>query len=362
MTSPPTFNLSPQQQEACAAIQACFCNDSPRHFRLGGFAGTGKTTILRYIADKLAPNFRLAICAPTGKAAKVLTSKGLPATTIHQLCYEKVSDRPLKFARKNYLNADLIICDEASMVNTQIFEDLSKFHKSILWCGDPGQLEPVGDDPRLMVKPDYTLTEIFRQAADNPIIGFATHVRRGGIVTKGLLSSGLFDNIDPTKLHRALKRTFSAKFQNYDQIIVGRNETRHKLNDQIRAKLGFRGHLPNVKETLIILKNNWDEGLVNGDIVTVTDIHTDGTYDLLDDTNTTHYNQSLNPLYFTREEVKYHDPDLIHCDFSYAITCHKSQGSEWDRVLVIDEAFGDNKARWRYTAITRAAKHLTYLI
>lgn len=369
MTTTPLPTLSVLQREALETIITVFTKAQPRvkEFRLGGYAGTGKTTLLKHIKDALVElAFDVAVVAPTGKAAKVLSSKGLFATTIHRLIYDSGPTAGSKgwTLREKLHGVSFIICDEASMVDRKLYTDLLSFKYPILWVGDPGQLEPVGNDIRLMVDPDFTLTEVFRQALDNPILAFATHIRAGKVPTIGQdPKTGIIPNLDPTRLLRSFRSKHKPSFGSFDQIIVGKNTTRRGLNKSIRESLGRPSHEPEVGDKLIVLKNNYQLGLVNGETLTIEALNRIGTFNLRTDEGLLLEDVTLDlTVYHTGEVPKFVDPDVLLTDFGYAITCHKSQGSEWDRVLVLDEAFGDELRRWRYTAITRARKHLTYLL
>lgn len=372
-TAPTAILLTEEQNLAIKAILAWFTSpDRPPDFRLGGYAGTGKTTLIRSLLQNPGlKKTKIAVVAPTGKASLVLRSKGIHATTIHALCYELISARPMKFELRFIPpDLDLIICDESSMVNQEIFDDLTSFNIPILWIGDPGQLSPVGDDPKIMHNRNVTLSKILRQAEDNPIIQFATQVRENKWIKKPSQGADSRVIIGPKRL----LNSGQFKFSSFDQIIVGRNKTRRAINNQFRQKSGKVSKFPTPGEKLICLKNNLELGIVNGQILWVQAclpnyglvVRPDGEdpkeYEEIKavrDDIELHYN----PEHFTcADDAK---PDLwgnkAQLDFGYAITAHKAQGSEFDRVLVLDEAFGDDANRWRYTAITRAKEYLTYL-
>jgi exodeoxyribonuclease-5 len=138
-------------------------------FTLGGLAGTGKSTIVSYLAGCLPG---AVVACPTGKAAHVLRRKGVDAGTIHALIYHPFGNSKGQptYRLKRLLDAETIIIDEASMVDSKMYGDLCSFTKPILFVGDHGQLEPIGDNPHLMRNPDVRLEEIHRQEAGNPII------------------------------------------------------------------------------------------------------------------------------------------------------------------------------------------------
>jgi len=182
------ITLTDEQELALAAIVAWQSDTFGKNeFRLGGYAGTGKTTILKTLLDRLATKIPIAVAAFTGKAVHVLQKKGLrQAQTLHSLMYnvETLKGGACNFTLKTRLDPEpnLIIVDEASMISTELYDDLCSFNIKLLFVGDPGQLEPVGDNPNLMKDCDFTLSKIHRQAEDSPIIVFATRIRLGNLL------------------------------------------------------------------------------------------------------------------------------------------------------------------------------------
>jgi exodeoxyribonuclease-5 len=361
------MKLTPHQSEAVDLILDRITHNQPTT-TLGGYAGTGKTYLLSQLIPVLKSEHKLdvRIVAPTGKAASVLRSKGVSATTIHRLCYELVSTKPLTFEKKNKLDCDVVICDESSMIPLDIYNDLLSYNIPILFVGDPGQLEPVGKDPNIMASPDFTLTEVHRQALDNPIIAFATWLRENPHEFPQR-----YANNHPSSqlnIHRGILAP--NKLPSFDQIIVGTNLTRVHYNELLRRLNNFNGPNPNPGQRLICLSNSRRYNLFNGLQVVV------GPYG---------YKPSSNELHILRDDWSdLAEPELIPLDtsalntpkfspvfgqkqitipfdYAYAITCHKSQGSEWSNVCVVDQAFGNPPNRWRYTAATRAKESLTWL-
>ena len=194
------MEFAPQQDEALKAVSRWLKEGRSPLFRLFGYAGTGKTTLARHFAEHVDGDVLFA--AFTGKAAQVLRSKGATnARTIHSLIYrprgeEEVSDEETgktsiapMFAinrQSPVAKAALIIVDECSMVDEALGKDLMSFGTPILVLGDPGQLPPVsGGGYFTNEEPDYLLTDIHRQARDNPIIQLAMHVREGKEIMHG---------------------------------------------------------------------------------------------------------------------------------------------------------------------------------
>lgn len=404
------FTLAPQQEDAAKAVQEWYENGqktdfaSQNIFRLFGYAGTGKTTCTRAIIERLGLQLGsdVLFAAFTGKAALVMNRNNLPARTIHSLIYKPVEPDKKKCEElhkklKEETNTDekkrirkelneasqvsfhlrteeetelseasLLVLDECSMVGDDMLQDLLTFNVPLLVLGDPGQLPPIdGTGALTQERPDALLTEIHRQALDNPIIDFATRARNGVYIPKQQI--GTSSHVDKFALS-------DEQILSYDQILCGKNLTRKNLNQSVRALKGFTGGYPQVGDKLICLRNNAGTGLFNGMLAEV--IHVG---DLLD--------SSIELKIKTEEghekEVKalrahfdaYHDKEALdnvrwweradadEFDFGYAITVHKSQGSQWDNVLLVDDKFfvwdRVNRKRWLYTGITRAVESIT---
>lgn len=363
----PTILTTEQDQAAGLAITNL--RDLKRNMRLGGYAGTGKTTLIAQIVSRLeSPMRKVLVMAPTGKAANVLCNKGVSATTIHRQLYELVNERPVEFRLRDLIEAAYFIIDESSMLSTELYEDIISFGKPTLFIGDPAQLEPVGNDAKLMVKPDFVLQKIHRTAEDSEIIRFATALRTSPVHPQVWANQCQLGSL-PHQLNlsfRGMSTLTRKDWMTFDQIIVGKNITRHKFNQTFK-----RGPtpLPVLNDKIICLKNDYERGVFNGETFTVA------SDDFDEDPNTGEFTITLNTQdgstirvpfwrdYFfdqTLEPWK-KSRDVVWLDFAYAITCHKAQGSEWDNVAVVDEAFGNPPNRWRYTAATRAAKQLTWI-
>lgn len=370
-----TLTLSDQQAQAVRAIGK---RDQWRngHAWLAGFAGSGKSSIAPFIVDEFGAQRPLFV-APTNKAARVLSSKvGLPAMSIHKAIYyppDEAPDGELGWTLNRdgpAATADLIVCDEASMVGTRLGRDLMSFGVPVVAIGDPGQLPPVQDDPFFCAgNPDFLLTEIHRQARDNPIIALSQHIREGGRLTPGRMGDAV----------TIAERGDVEMPDIMPQIIVGTHKRRWNVTAKVRKHLGYDGWLPQPGEPLVSRKNNPESGLINGDELTCTgaawrrpgefhcaDIETDrgllGTYDGL---FLEHRERERRPARLDERSPEWiaqraHD----HLDFAHAITCHVAQGSQWDSVLVFDEGavFRSEARKWTYTACTRAAKKLTVIL
>ena len=356
---------SPQQERALKEIAAWLKTGRPQIFRLFGFAGTGKTTLARHIAEGIDGDVLFG--AYTGKAALVLRSKGCDdARTIHSLIYrpQDIESEVPSFVINEQSpanTASLIIIAECSMVDEDLGRDLLSFGRPVLVLGDPAQLPPVkGGGFFTEAEPDLMLTEVHRQAADNPIIRMSMIVREGGKLERGSYGESRViarDSIDAMAVTRA------------DQVLVGMNRTRRLYNKRLRELFGFTGTLPEAGDRLVCLKNDRKKGLLNGGIWTVKALSPARAGKLRmtivpeEDAAKKPLRVRVLPAFFeSEEEIPYalrRDSDEF--DFGYALTVHKAQGSQWNDLVLFDEsyAFREHRARWLYTGITRAAERIT---
>ena len=402
--SVPTVTLSAQQQAALTKVGSWKKSRSSPFFMLAGFAGTGKTTIAKLLAADVGDPVYFA--AYTGKAAHVLRRTGLEnACTIHQLIYTPrdkcedhlrgllhkrqklatgihVPDRDAKLAlldleiareRQNLsrpeftLNeesplreARLLVVDEYSMIDERTGRDLLSFGCPVLALGDPGQLPPISGRCFFDRSPDVMLTEIHRQAAENPIIRMSKDVREGRSLRPGQYGSShviprsTLDGVGLAKL-----------ISSADQLLVGMNKTRIHFNAEIRKMRGHESTLPEPGDRLVCLRNNHDERLINGQIFTVKRSKPGRFIQLwLESEDGQRTACVAHPDYFTGDPTKLlpgQKKTANEFDYGYALTVHKAQGSQWDKVLLIDEWYGRDRAKWLYTAITRTAESITVL-
>ncbi len=362
------MSWSPGQDAALQAVSAWLKRGRPQVFRLFGFAGTGKTTLAKQIAEDVAGE--VAFGAYTGKAALVLRSKGCRgASTIHSLIYRSRGESEEEGSPSFVLNrksaaadADLIIIDECSMVDEELGRDLLSFGTKVLVLGDTAQLPPVkGGGFFTEAEPDVMLTEVHRQAADNPIIRLSMQVREGSRLDYGTFGES-----------RVIRRSDvgSTLVMQADQVLVGINKTRRAYNRRMRELLGHTSERPQVGEKLVCLRNDKKKGLLNGGTWTVETLHADrgAKYAMSvrpeDEVDRKAVRVGVLPAFFEGREDELAPAarrDSDQFDFGYALTVHKAQGSQWNDVVVFDEsfAFREHRARWLYTAITRAAERLT---
>ena len=340
---------------------------------VAGFAGTGKSTLLGVALPALKnPDdsvVKVAYCAYTGKAANVLITKGLDASTIHSLIYNCVPEDDGKFVFElkdaSEIDAELIVVDEASMVPDDMREDLESLGIPVLYTGDHGQLPPVAGNGNVMEKPRFKLETPHRQAMDSGIISMATLVRKGKAVTKGLM--GVLSDAEKVG-HALLKDT--ALLSSADIIICFKNTTREAINKRIREYRGHTHMFPEVGEKIICVKNNRNTRMVNGLVLEVLSMYEEGDLllmDCKDEAGILYKGLKGFKNYFQgHPHPKIHGATLHDVfEFAYAITGHKSQGSQWDHVVIIEEVMfkstTEMKRRWLYTVLTRAAKKLTWI-
>lgn len=372
------MQFSPQQDAALKAVDRWLKEGGKPIFRLFGYAGTGKTTLARHFAEHVEGSVQFA--AFTGKAAQVLRSKGANnARTLHSLIYrprgeETVEDETTgktSIAPTFSLNrqspvakAKLIVVDECSMVDEQLGRDLMTFGTPILVLGDPAQLPPIsGGGFFTEHEPDHLLTEIHRQAQDNPIIRLALDVREGREIEYG--DYGDARVIGRNEVDQDL--VLSA-----DQVLVGTNRTRRRYNQRLRELKGFEASYPQAGDKLVCLRNDPAKGLLNGSLWKVMTSSRETVkpgINLLvspeeDDPDRGVAKIKLLKAAFENpdEEISWQQKKRFDdFDYGYALTVHKAQGSQWNEVVLFDEsyAFRDTRQRWLYTAITRAAERLT---
>lgn len=347
------MELTPKQKHALYQIVTTIKNGA-KQVTLGGYAGTGKTTLINYLT-KFYPSY--AVCAYTGKAGNVLRKKGIAgATTIHSRIYKPFFDNGVVYFDLNpEPGCEGFIVDEASMVSSSIYEDLQSFDFPMIFVGDHGQLEPIDSNFNLMVSPDYKLEEIHRNAG--PIAQFAQHLRNG------MNPRGFKDEGDTVEFVSTLNDQLLTEV---DQVICAFNKTRVNINTQIRNALGFSGVL-NVGERIMCLKNNRRQGLFNGMQGTVVALYKgprgrklmDFEFDGFIYTGVAYEEDQFGQETYKIKHGGGDSPNPF--DYAYCITCHKSQGDEWNDVLVIEQRCQKwSHRRWAYTAASRAKGKLRW--
>ncbi len=360
-------------------------------FILTGGPGTGKTTTLNAIIDILQSQGKvISVCAPTGRAAKRISEvTNTEAKTIHRLLEVDYTDSLLKFSKneQNPLDSDVIIVDEMSMVDVLLFESLLKAAKptcKLILVGDYNQLPSVGAGNVLhdLLKndnvPTVTLKQIFRQAAQSKIVTYAHSIIDGEMpditanegdffFLKRLNSAAASATVIDLVTNR-LPKSYNFSPTEDIQVLCPQRKgdlgvmelnrrLQEKLNPYDKSKTQFKStyYTYRVGDKVMQTKNNYDiiwtkgeekgEGIFNGDI---------GIIKMID-----RGSQTL-AIDF-EERVAFYTFDMAtELELAYAVTVHKSQGSEFDAVI-LPVLEGYDKLYYRnllYTAITRAKKLL----
>lgn len=349
--------------------------------------GSGKSTLVSFIISAL--NLRqedVFYIAYTGKAAQVLRRKGCHgAMTAHRLLYKSIQKKDgtyIHIPKMELPPCKLIIVDEVSML-PKIMWDLLLTHKiPVIALGDPGQLPPVAAIANdVLDSPHVFLDEIMRQAAESEIIRLTMDIREGKPLTcmRG-------EEVRVVNRDELLNPNFLLWA---DQILCGKNCTRNQVNSVMReALMKTQDAEPLIGDRLICLRNDWDcinatgDALVNGMGCLLTDIHYTSTNPFMKKTPIITVQPDFEDSgIFADLEADYkifteHAPTvdketfrkIPKCfrpkefDYGYAITCHKAQGSEYEKVIVLEEFLkSDNKEshiKWLYTACTRSSSKL----
>lgn len=397
---------SPQQDDALLRVSRWLEDRDRPFFYLGGWAGTGKTTLARELASSHSALF----AAYTGKAASVMRGAGcVGARTIHSLIYQpqdksrkhlrelearktaltkqrdmRLDDSSLDVLDQEWLGvddeiraekenlkrpsftlnlesdlrgADLLVVDEASMVDQQMGEDLLSFGVPVLVLGDPAQLPPIyGAGFFTCGQPDLMLTEVHRQALDSPVLWLATEVREGRTLALGRYGeSAVVSSVAPEEVLSA------------GQLLVGRNATRRNSNARLRELRGYaqRSPFPLEGERLVCLRNNHELGLMNGGLyvaqqdasvgdgwVNLRLVPAEGGQPILVSAHREHF-------LGRGDEIDHWDRrDAEEFDYGGAMTVHKFQGSQEKSIVLIDEWFQDHRREWLYTGLTRAQEKI----
>ena len=367
---------------------------------ISGYAGSGKSTLVKFIVSALnIPEDEVCYVAYTGKAATVLKQKGCTnAMTAHKLLYWSSPTPTGRFIFKPRTTLEnpyqVIVVDEISMLPKPMWDLLLRHKVYILALGDPGQLPPINkdEDNHVLDNPHIFLDEIMRQAQESEIIRLSMHVREGNPLSTFEAAGAQVQIFRPNQI-------VSGMYSWADQILCATNAKRIELNNYIRSQKGFNPNAPEIGDKIISLRNHWQTistsgswALTNGAIGTIT------KYDI---------EKPHLPFYISQTPIEYMMTDMVLEDedtfirlpidyqhfitgapsltprqsyllnknenapdapfefaYAYAITTHKAQGSEWDKVLVFEEGFPFNKEehrRWLYTAVTRAKDKLVLI-
>jgi len=389
------IKLSSDQEFVFAGIIDWLHTLPSPYLTVGGYAGTGKTTLISLLRKKIHqshPNLKIGFASFIGKASENLRGKlviakaiykGDSCGTIHRLMYKAETNGKgeiINWLRIDEIKKDLIIIDEASMLTAKIWSDLLSYQIPIIAFGDHGQLPPIGDDFNLMENLHLKLEKIHRQSEGNHIISLATKARLGEKIE--------VKNYD-AKIKKISKKSpesgefcdsFFAQFDDDSLVLVGTNKSRIQINHAIRTAKEIFSTEPVAGDKVVCLKNIYDNP--SGDIF-------NGMTGVIESIAPHKKHWYLVHIIFPQEDRAYQGkiskyqfdhPTPIRSvrgvkreeigelfDFGYALTVHKAQGSEAKRVLIIDESFlfnrdGDDQSKkWLYTAITRAQEELCIL-
>ncbi|MGL4950061.1 MAG: ATP-dependent DNA helicase [Anaeroplasmataceae bacterium] len=376
------ISLTNQQREAIVKACAWYFDTTyskKNHFIISGYAGTGKSTIVNTLIDVLGlASYNVLFAAFTGKAALILRMKGNQANTIHKSFYNifYMDNGAYRFNLKRSLPSTikLIVIDECSMINDAMIKDILSFNLPVIFLGDIGQLPPVIGTNSLLkdtVNIDVQLTQVLRQDDTSGILQLATMYRNGERPKIGKYKKCnvlyLKDVEDITK---------------YDIVLCWRNNTRKLFNQAIRRALKIESVFPLKGEKVIGLKNNYYHQIeyagipifpVNGlpsivqdDYKTTKNKHhilLKYKPDFIKDAKGPSFKTLCHNDYFEiyygnidREvHIKDDEDEIAHLDFGYALSVHRSQGSEYKRGLLLDEFEGnyDIHSKFLYTGVTR---------
>ena len=363
---------------------------------ISGYAGSGKSTLVRFIIDALdVEEDRVCYCAFTGKAAEVLRKKGNKnVSTLHRLLYEHIPRPAGGFFRrpKPRISYDIIVVDEVSMAPQSLIELLFSHRVYVVCLGDPFQLPPIDKDENnhLLDHPHVFLDEIVRQAQESEIIRLTMQIRNQEPI----------DYVNGSEVMVISQNELNTGMLQWgDQILTATNAKRQSINNQMRTLMG-RTEGPVDGDKIICLRNYWEDSSVNGDAlvngtigilsnsfqtirklpkfigsnikqfdVLVGDLIVPETQDIYSMVEIDHHMMLTGEkccdwrLSYQLGKLKPRYGEIVPKEFTYAyaITTHKSQGSEWDKVVVLEEKFPFDKtehARWLYTAATRASEKL----
>ena len=345
-------------------------------------AGAGKTYTAN-VTSKVLSHFGYTgtAIAFTGKAVTQLSKSGIPAQTFHSLMYKPILDSDGecigfdKKPRSEVLDAagSYILLDESSMIPFSMYNDLLAIGLPVIAIGDEAQLPPIDRE-----HPDFNVMEI----DDVPRITLLTN-RRTDPECVGItkLSNSLRDsNGVPRRSGNGLKMVRKSSVLNvqffreneFDGVIVGTNKTRKSVTSMIRNAKGIDSPLPTIGEPIMCLRNGFVDGrtIANGEVFTVEAVFDKGSASVFSVRSVDNPDKILNVKvlneFWETEKMPRMSKEVAmkyqQFTFGYAATCWKWQGSSLNRVLFIDEDisfFGDQQ-KFRYTAVSRAAKSLVY--
>ena len=343
------FKRSRDQDEAWRIFLKWVNTSKSQEFRLGGLAGTGKTTLIKSMRDQMGS---CEVITPTAKAADVLNKKGVPAKTSHSLLcnfeFETTDDngRTVPVFSDKDVRRDFLIVDEASMITSEMRAKILRCAKRVVWVGDYGQLPPV--DPNgtgeCVVHEsllDAKLTEQHRHSDSLKIVDFANFLRDGHN-PKDWSKNSEQVCVDPEGIDGVdiVKYVLS---ENLWPVICYTNAFIAGFNRCVRKLQGITSEIePGLK--LVCSYNSFRHNVCNGEMFTVAEVTGNRIV--------TECGRRF-PVTFDKK-----DKSSVLVQDGYAVTCHKAQGSEWPRIAVIEDQ--STSPEWRYTAVTRAQSFVCY--
>ena len=393
------IELNTEQLYAVMDMESWYHTSTKQCYEISGAAGTGKTTLVMYLIERLELKLNeVLFVAYMGKAATQLARNHLPAKTIHSAIYDYEYGPALdehghhillsngkwkmkgEFVLKERLpnRIKLIVVDEGGMVPKNIALDLMSFGLPIIVLGDLNQLPPVFGEAYFLQNPDAILRKIMRQKEGDPIIWLSQQILEGKRLQPGVYANSAV-------IHREDISDFL--FKKSDIVLTERNLIRNSVNRYYREYLRRYRNLdrPNIGEKIICRKNNWDLCVGDGFYLT------NGMTGVVEDINLPSYNGKTIKINFLPDfinqpfrsiPISYRhlfgkDEDLTDVElageryydkfeFAYAITVHSSQGSQYPNVTFLEDESGiwsrDVKRRILYTAVTRAIERLTFVL
>lgn len=384
------FTLTTDQSKAIALVDGFLANKGKKAMSIQGAAGTGKTTLLRIIRDRLPD--RSVVCAPTNKAVSVLRNKGFDkATTLDKVLnlssYNPIRRPPSpeeiayyteheleipdiieeeRYTKIDNTDGGMLVCvDEASMTSEADFSRLTDLYEKVVFVGDGYQLPPVEGRAWFQeVTPDVALTEVVRTALGSEITNFAHLLRRKSPEWKNRgwqAEVSIISRHDRYVVDDALTAA--------DIVLCHKNDTCDLMNLRVRELRGLMDdrddHKPMMGDKLLSWVTDKNAGLVKSEIYDVIKAYplNAGYRVKLDGTKADYVDVKKAGLIEQKSDLFV--KKFAKMSYAHAITAHKSQGSEWDKVVVLayDHAtrFNDHW-NWLYTASTRAREKLTVVV
>ena len=382
-------SFNEQQEEAFFKLLHSIFTNKDKSFVLSGVSGSGKTKLINNLANFLLNDLNLSVnvTALTGKAVMNIRkhlNANIRTGTLHgfltECKYYNKEDYYFDFLDNKqfyvHFNKSVFIIDESSMI-PQTFLDylLEKEGIILIFVGDKEQLGPIGkNDINIMNYYDYHLDKIER--TNNDIVDLSKKVRETGKIPKNFNSP----NVEIINRNEPSLDWIKKNISKFDVMICGTNRTKDRLNVMAREAEGFESEMPEIGETIVCRKNYHDmkksKPIYNGELFEVINHYPKNKiskvicYEIVPKHSNfnepylvyfhpeTWNQREVNTKKFDIKQHKYHNYIF---DFGYAITCHSSQGSEWNNVVFINEnvSYFLEQKRFVYTGVTRAIDHVT---